>query len=129
MDMTDLTRAAAPAAQAPQDAVPPESTHWRDVVTGMSAEMAGPLTTALDRVQTLASTGRIDRASLRALGEEIQRARQISMSGQQITRLASGELRQAPERLPLTDTLKDVLTQRARETEARGIHSDFQEGI
>jgi len=121
MDMTDLNRAPISVAQAPQEA-PVEHDHWRDVVSEMSAEIAGPLTAALDRVQTLTSTGRIDRSSLRALGDEIQRARQVSMSGQQIARLASGRLRQTHERLPLTETLKDVLTQRARETQARNIH-------
>lgn len=123
MDMTDLKRA--PEAAAPlvsEDTSAVEHDHWRDVVGEMSAEIAGPLTAALERVQALATTGRIDRLSLRSLGEEIQRARQISMSGQQIARLASGRLRQTPERLALTDTLKDVLTQRARETQARGIH-------
>jgi hypothetical protein len=122
MDMTDLNRAPVSVAHAPGQDAPAEHDHWRDVMSDMSAEIAGPLTAALDRVQVLASTGRIDRSNLRALGEEIQRARQISMSGQQITRLASGQLRQAPERLPLTETLKDVLTQRAHETQARGIH-------
>jgi len=121
MDMTDLNRAPISVAQAPQEA-PVEHDHWRDVVSEMSAEIAGPLTAALDRVQTLTTTGRIDRSSLRALGDEIQRARQVSMSGQQIARLASGRLRQTHERLPLTETLKDVLTQRARETQARNIH-------
>src|SRR5688572_27928502 len=123
MDMTDLNRApvaTAATAQADPPAVEPD--HWRDVVGEMSAEIAGPLTAALERVQTLVSTGRIDRSSLRSLNDEIQLARQISMSGQQIARLASGRLRQTHERLALTDTLKDVLTQRARETQARGIH-------
>jgi CheY-like chemotaxis protein len=122
MDMTELKRAPeATAPLAPEDAAV-EHDHWREVVGEMSAEIAGPLTAALERVQTLASTGRIDRSSLRSLGEEIQRAREISMSGQQIARLASGRLRQTPERLALTETLKDVLTQRHRETQARGIH-------
>jgi CheY-like chemotaxis protein len=123
MDMTELKRA--PEAAAPlssEDTSAAEPDHWRDVVGEMSAEIAGPLTAALERVQTLATTGRIDRLSLRMLGEEIQRARQISMSGQQIARLASGTLRQTHERLALTDTLKDVLNQRQRETQARGIH-------
>lgn len=121
MDMTELKRA--PDATTPPAAADEvEYDHWREVVGEMSAEIAGPLTAALERVQTLASTGRIDRSSLRSLGEEIQRAREISMSGQQIARLASGRLRQTPERLALTETLKDVLTQRSRETQARGIH-------
>lgn len=123
MDMTELKRAPdATAPHATAEVSEVEHDHWRDVVGEMSAEIAGPLTAALERVQTLASTGRIDRSSLRSLGEEIQRARQISMSGQQIARLASGRLRQTHERLPLTETLKDVLTQRSRETQARGIH-------
>jgi hypothetical protein len=120
MDMTDLNRA--PATSPAAEDVPVEPDHWRDVVGEMSAEIAVPLTAALERVQTLATTGRIDRSSLRSLGEEIQRARQISMSGQQIARLASGKLRQTHERLGLTEILKDTLAQRARETEARGIH-------
>lgn len=133
MDFTDLTFAAA-GAPAPHSAPKPgdapaaaddkasaEVSRWRDVVNEISVEMAGPLTAALERVQTLATTGRIDRASLRALGEEIQHARVISMTGQQLSRLASGRLRQTHERLPLTETLKDVLNQRARETQARGI--------
>jgi len=122
MDMIELNRAPASVVFAANEDNPVEHDYWRDVVNGMSAEMAGPLTIALERVQTLATTGRIDRASLRALGEEIQQARQISMSGQQLARLASGRLRQTHERLPLTETLKDVITQRARETQARNIH-------
>ncbi len=122
MDMTDLNRAPSQASHAAEPVAPVAQDHWRDVVGEISAEIAGPLTAALDRVQTLVTTGRIDRSSLRALGDEIQRARQVSMSGQQIARLASGRLRQTHERLPLTETLKDVLTQRARETQARGIH-------
>ena len=121
MDMTELDRAAAPA---PHDAghEPDERDHWRDVVNELSAEMASPLTSALERVTTLAGTGRIDRVSLRCLVEELQKARAISIAGQQLGRLASGRLRQTHERLPLTQTLKDVLTQRAAETQARGIH-------
>lgn len=122
MDMTDLKRAPeATMPLAPENTDVIDPSHWRDVIGGMSAEIAVPLTAALERVHTLASTGRIDRASLRSLGEEIQRARQISMSGQQIARLASGHLRQNHERVVLTDTLKEVLLQRSREIEARSI--------
>jgi len=78
MDMTDLNRAPAPVARAPEQEMSAEPDHWRDVMSDMSAEIAGPLTAALDRVQVLTTTGRIDRSSLRALGNEIQRARQIT---------------------------------------------------
>ena len=108
MDMTDLmTRAPVTVAPATEEEAPVEQDHWRDVVSEMSAEIAGPLTAALDRVQTLATTGRIDRGSLRALGEEIERARQISMSGQQIARLASGRLWRRP-RWPRASPARDV---------------------
>jgi hypothetical protein len=121
MDMTELNRAAS-APVNDEAAAMNSNASWLALVGDLSAEIAGPLTTALERVHLLASTGRIDRAGLRALGEELQRARQVSMSGQQLARLASGELRQTPERLPLTDTLKDVLGQRADEAVARNIH-------
>lgn len=123
MDMTEFNRAttAAATALADEPASAPDE-HWRTLVGDLSAEMAGPLTAALERVHILATTGRIDRAGLRALGDEIARARQVSMSGQQLARLAAGDVRQTPERLPLTDTLKDVLSQRANETQARNIH-------
>jgi hypothetical protein len=120
MDMTDINHK--PSASAP--ATTPESAepdHWRDLVSEFGAEIASPLTHALERVQALVTTGRIDKSSLRSLCDEIQRARQIGMSGQQLARLASGQLRQTHERMSLTDTLKDVLHQRAAEVSARGL--------
>jgi len=94
----------------------PRSEHerWHALVSEMGAEIAAPLTTALERVNSLTSTGRIDKQSLRALREEVEAARQIGMIGQQLTRLASGRVRQTHERLQLAH--------RARETQARGIH-------
>ena len=103
------------------DATHPEGLRWRDILATLSAETSGPLTAALERVETLATTGRIDRAGLRTLVDEIRHARQAGLVGQQLTRLASGRLRQSHERLRLADVLKDVLTQHARETEARGL--------
>jgi len=117
MDMTDLNHAPPGIAPiAPEE--PIEHDHWRDLLSELGAEMAMPLTAALDRVQSLVSTGRIDKSSLRSLGEEIQRARHISMSGQQLARLASGRVRQTHERMPLTETLKDILSQRAKDIQA-----------
>ncbi|MEO5695921.1 MAG: hypothetical protein ABIQ60_02165 [Burkholderiaceae bacterium] len=87
----------------------------------MGAEIAAPLTAALERINTLTSTGRIDRRSLRALREEVESARQAGMIGQQLTRFASGRLRQSHERLQLTKVLDSVLSHRTRESRARGI--------
>ena len=102
----------------------PGSDHarWQTLVSEMGAEIATPLTAALERVNSLTSTGRIDKSSLRALREEIEAARQIGMIGQQLTRFASGRLRQTHERLQLADVLNGTLAHRARETQARGIN-------
>lgn len=94
---------------------------WHELVAEIGAATAAPLTSALERVQALITTGRIDRSSLRALREEVEQARQAGITGQQITRFAAGRLRQSHERLQLADTLKGVLAHRQRETQARGI--------
>ena len=120
MDLSDLkhsTRYASHGAHAD----PCEADRWPELVSTIGSEIAGPLTAALERIHTLITTGRIDRAGLRALCAEVTSARQVSMSAQQLVRFSSGRLRQSHERLPLADTLKNVLTHRARETQARGI--------
>jgi hypothetical protein len=94
---------------------------WHQLVADLGAEIATPLTSALERIHALISTGRIDRAGLRALRDEVEQARQAGMIGQQLTRFASGRVRQSHERLQLAEVLKGVLAHRARETQARGI--------
>jgi CheY-like chemotaxis protein len=94
---------------------------WHALVSQIGAEIAAPLTAALERINTLTSTGRIDRQSLRDLRYEVEAARQAGMIGQQLTRFASGRLRQSHERLQLADVVTGVLAHRGRETQARGI--------
>ena len=94
---------------------------WHALVAQIGAEIAAPLTAALERINTLTSTGRIDRQSLRDLRHEVEAARQAGMVGQQLTRFASGRLRQSHERLQLADVVTGVLAHRDRETQARGI--------
>ena len=94
---------------------------WHQLVAEIGAEIAAPLTAALERIHALIATGRIDSPGLRLLRDEVEQARQIGMVGQQLTRFASGRVRQSHERLQLAEVLKNVLTHRARETQARGI--------
>ena len=125
MDMSEVGRTSvAQAAGRGEPAGGPRSEHerWHALVSEMGAEIATPLTTALERINSLTSTGRIDKQSLRALREEVEAARRIGMIGQQLTRLASGRVRQTHERLQLADVLNGTLAHRARETQARGIH-------
>ena len=93
----------------------------QDLLGQIGQELAEPLTNALERVTTLATTGRIDRRGLKALREEVERARQAGIWAQQIARLASGRVRQSHERVHLTHTLQSVLAYRAREMQAKGI--------
>ena len=95
--------------------------HWAEIVQQLGAEIAGPLSTALERIHSLINTGQIDRQSLRALRESVSQAREAGMVGQQLARLASGRLRLSRERLHLTQLLRGVLAHRSRETQARGI--------
>jgi hypothetical protein len=121
MDMSDLTTARpASASRQPRHAAEAEL-DTLGLLTQMAAEVAAALSPALERVNTLATTGSIDRSSLQALRDEVELARRIGIMGQQISRLASGRIRLGRERLNLTDMLRDALVQRGREIEARGI--------
>ncbi|HEX5355208.1 MAG TPA: hypothetical protein VFW93_03250 [Aquabacterium sp.] len=102
----------------PDDA---ELARWQELLGQVGRELAEPLTAALERVTTLTTTGRIDRAGLRALRDEVDRARQAGIWCQQISRLASGRIRQSQERVHLTNTIQSVLAYRAREMHAKGL--------
>ena len=102
-------------------AAPPGEERWHELVSQLGSEIAGPLTAALERIHALVATGKIDRAGLRALRDEVEQARQVGIIGQQLTRFASGRVRQSHETLQLEDVLKNVLTLRSREVQARGV--------
>lgn len=125
MDMSDLERpnvaAASRSHPAPAADEGEDAQRWHRLVTEIGAATATQLTSALERIHTLITSGKIDRASLRALRDEVDGARQAGMIGQQIARFASGRLRQSHERLQLDETLKGVLAHRHRETQSRGI--------
>jgi hypothetical protein len=106
---------------APAPVASDSSEHWRELLTQVGSEIAVPLSAALERVTALATTGRIDRQNLRALRDEVEAARRAGMVGQQLARFASGRVRQSHERLQLTQLLRDVLLQRGRELQARGV--------
>lgn len=99
----------------------PDEGHWRDIIGQIGTEVGLPLSAALERVTVLATTGKIDRAGLRMLREEIERARRAGMIGQQLARFASGRIRQTPEQISITQMLREVLLQRGREAVARQI--------
>ena len=116
-------RSAATPAPAPVSVVAlrDDDRRWPELVSQVGVEIAEPLTAALERIHVLTATGKIDRAGLRALRDEVEQARQAGMIGQQLTRFASGKVRQSHEVLQLEEVLKSVLALRSRETQARGI--------
>lgn len=115
------TPSSAPA-NAANDVMPePTPVQWADIVQQLGAEIAGPLSAALEQIQSLATTGQIDRRGLRLLKRSVDEARTAGMLGQQLARLASGRLRLTKERQHLTQMLRSVLAQRSRETQARGV--------
>lgn len=108
-----------PAGDGPADGA--ELARWQSLLAQVGRDLAEPLTTALERVTTLSTSGRIDRQGLKALRDEIDRARQAGLLCQQMARLASGRIRQSHERVHLTHTLQSVLAYRARELQNHGI--------
>jgi hypothetical protein len=102
-------------------AEPGPTDSFRELIGQVGREIAAPMTSALERVNAFATTGRMDRAGLRALRDEIECARRIGLGAQQLSRFASGRVRQNAQRMNLTQTLRDALAQRHRETASRGI--------
>jgi CheY-like chemotaxis protein len=115
MDLRDLPGAPPPGRRVAEPVDP------QALVAQLGSEVAAYLSSALERVTTLTATGKIDRAGLRALRDEIDRARRAGIMGQQVVRLSNGRVQQANERLDLTSLLREALRQRGREIDARGI--------
>lgn len=116
MDLSELAQAPPPLPESRFDA--PDA---QQLVAQLGGEVAAVLSAALERVVSLATTGRIDKPGLRALRDEIDQARRAGIMGQQIARLASGHVQQAHDPLDLTAMLRDALLQRGREIEVRGV--------
>ncbi|MBP6763748.1 MAG: hypothetical protein KA141_02065 [Rubrivivax sp.] len=114
MDLSDLSRPPAPMHMA-------EPLDLHALVAQLGGEVAATLSSALERVVALSASGRIDKAGLRALREEIDLARRAGIMGQQVVRLSNGHVQLAHESLDLTALLREALRQRGREIETRGI--------
>mgnify|MGYP001206753017 CR=1 FL=1 len=122
MDMSDPHGSAVVAPQLPGEAGAGGTVQqWLALVGEFGADVAGPLTAALERIDSLTRSGRIVRADLKALREEVQQARQAGMLGQQLCILASGAVRAAPERLVLDETVQTVLDARASDVPDREV--------
>lgn len=92
-----------------------------ELVAQLGSEVARALSPALERVNTLITTGRIDKTSLRALRDELELARRAGIMGQQVARFASGRVKVSSERIDLTGLLREALVQRMRDLDASGL--------
>jgi hypothetical protein len=123
MQMSEL-RSPKLSATGQQDSAASQSSpaRWQELFDQLSADVAGPLTHALELVQSLAASGRISRHDLRVLHEDVETARRAGVIGQQIVRLASGQARQVWERVDMSNALSGMLNRRSREADTRGLH-------
>lgn len=111
---------AAPVAAAPAPTLAGDAGESHALAGQLGSEVAAALSAALEHVTEIAATGKISRQGLRALRTQIEQARRVGIMGQQVERLASGRVRQAPERLDLTAVLREALLQHRRQAEAMG---------
>lgn len=101
-------------------AAPAEAGDGHALLGQLGSEVATTLSAALERVTTMATTGKIDRQGLRELREHIERARRAGIMGQQVNRLAAGRVRQSLERVDLNAVLRETLSQHKRQIESLG---------
>lgn len=125
MDLAELGTSSAPAPRSGDGAASARDASdaaWQ-VATQIGADVASPLTQALEQVRALQATGRIDRPGLHALLTQIEQARRAGMLGQQIARLAlaRGTAGQQHESVRLPEALRELLALRQEELSARGI--------
>jgi hypothetical protein len=119
--MSEIEHTRRVGAHAPRRDADDAELRWSELLAQVGGEVAGPLTAAVERLNQLATTGRIDRPSLRALRTEVEGARRAAMIGQQLARYASGRVRQSHERVDLAQAVRDAAAQRGRDADARGL--------
>lgn len=93
----------------------------RSLAGEVGAEVAASLSQALERLDEILRSGRVGRAGLNAVRDEVERARQIAMLGQQVSRLAAGLARATPEAVDLPEVLQAALRQQRQAVAARGL--------
>ncbi len=94
---------------------------WAQWLAQAGAEVALPLSKAIDRVHAIAAAPQLDRAAVEALQRELEQARRAAMTVQQLARMAAGEVRQFPEPVTLDALLRDVIAERQADAQARGM--------
>ena len=93
---------------------------WPNLVAALSEQAVESSNLLLRALNYLGGAGRLRRAEAKALVDAMHQLRSTSLRAQQITRLASGRIRQAQERVELADVVRRVLDERSKDFEAAG---------
>jgi hypothetical protein len=104
------------------------SQQWPNLVAALSEQAVESSNLLLRALNYLVGAGRLRRSEAKALSDAMHQLRGTSLRAQQITRLAGGRIRQARERVDLSELVRHVLEERASEIEAAGVavSSDLQ---
>ena len=109
--------------QAPTDPNAPWSMaqQWPNLVASLSEQAVESSNLLLRALNYLVGAGRLRRSEAKALSDAMHQLRGTSLRAQQITRLASGRIHQARERVDLAELVRHVLDDRAGDLEAAGL--------
>jgi hypothetical protein len=104
------------------------SQQWPNLVAALSEQAVESSNLLLRALNYLVGAGRLRRSEAKALSDAMHQLRGTSLRAQQITRLAGGRIRQARERVDLSELVTLVLQERGSELEAGGtaVSSDLQ---
>lgn len=126
-DSTTAAAPSSPASTATPSVTAATTAPSRPVPTGpqvaraMGAELAVPLARLGTLVQSLRANHSLPDPQLAAIDAALDEARQVAIQGQQLARLARGQLRQSHEKLALHQVVHDILLDRHATLQARGV--------
>jgi hypothetical protein len=95
--------------------------HWPTLVATLSEQAVESSNLILRALDFMVGAGRMRRAEAKALSDALYRMRDTSLRAQQITRLASGRIRQARDRVELAELVRELLDSRQEEFGAAGV--------
>jgi hypothetical protein len=101
---------------------------WPNLVAALSEQAVESSNLLLRALNYLVGAGRLRRSEAKALSDAMHTLRGTSLRAQQITRLAGGRIRQARERVDLSELVRHVVDERGTELTAAGVtvSSDLQ---
>lgn len=101
---------------------------WPNLVAALSEQAVESSNLLLRALNYLVGAGRLRRSEAQVLSDAMHQLRGTSLRAQQITRLAGGRIRQARERVDLSELVRHVLDERAGELAAAQVTvtSDLQ---